>query len=673
MSIIPGCGIVDRAFYSKGKPRKSKFDEEWTVEKEKALAGDMWRSLARMRCNARVEIKDAKETRTGEGKNRKKEHKIRAVEEDGRVRIPRPLTWGTFVIEGDGGRVVVVDKEAEYDSGRPGEREDVLVKEKEHEEKVAKRKARKAEKKEREHEREVQARAAAEAKKQREQEEEEKVRERGRRDNRPREDKHGRRERCQTSSRILTPIPEVDTPEENISRIESPTKFFMTGIKSQQSSPTHRYTTLFARPPSPKTSPPDAWPAPVLSSVKSVPLVISSQSPTALSTTTSFSKSSDSWVEPSSWTQEASAVRLPSSASSERYSDATSSTTTRADPQGYRVAMRSESSENKRLERSLSTRATPVDRSRGGSVDVWRRNDEVEVGVSRKASRSLIKSREASKVRSTDSWKRDVDGVGIRDSRRTSRSPTKSLMGSVSVWIQDDEENSGRSVQSPCKSATSRVTAASWEQMERKGRAPSISSRKSAEADSSAVTPYSWRRQVEEMSDHSTAGSNGTQSRGTSLVASDDRGSDGEPIAEPEEDSRTIKSHSTYRAPTVEEVPDVEDGAQEWDSAWSVKEEAKNADGGEHTGGQWVVESVAGSAEWSGKSGWGGDVEKTTSVEGSAKWDGQADGSRAGGEWEDRSGFDEGNDTWLNSEVGGVKYREAEWRRDAPGGSWRDV
>ena len=177
---------------------------------------------------------------------------------------------------------------------------------------------------------------------------------------------------------------------------------------------------------------------------------------------------------------------------------------------------------------------------------------------------------------------------------------------------------------------------------------------------------------MEEMSDHSTAGSNDSRSRGTSPIPSDYRGSDGEPIAEHEEDTRSMKSHSTYRAPTVEEVPDLEDGAQEWDSAWSVKDQA-DAHGGEHKGGQSGVESVAGSAKWSGKTGWGGDVETTRNVAEGAKWDGKAEDSRAGGEWQDRSGYDEGNDTWLNSEVSGVKYRKAEWRRDAPEGSWRDV
>jgi hypothetical protein len=58
----------------------------------------------------------------------------------------------------------------------------------------------------------------------------------------------------------------------------------------------------------------------------------------------------------------------------------------------------------------------------------------------------------------------------------------------------------------------------------------------------------------------------------------------------------------------VEDAPDSEDGAQEWDSAWSVKDGQKDGDD-ENKGSQAGVEgSIAGSARWSGKTGWGGDV-----------------------------------------------------------------
>ena len=42
-------------------------------------------------------------------------------------------------------------------------------------------------------------------------------------------------------------------------------------------------------------------------------------------------------------------------------------------------------------------------------------------------------------------------------------------------------------------------------------------------------------------------------------------------------------------------------------------------------------------------------------------------------QWRDKSGFEEDNETWLNKEVEGVRYREAEWRGEPPVGSWRDV
>jgi hypothetical protein len=156
-------------------------------------------------------------------------------------------------------------------------------------------------------------------------------------------------------------------------------------------------------------------------------------------------------------------------------------------------------------------------------------------------------------------------------------------------------------------------------------------------------------------------------------VPSDDRGSDGEPVAEQDDDTRSIKSHSTYRAPTVEEAPESEDGGQEWYSAWSVKDSQKDGDGdGDQASQAGPESSVAGSARWSGKTGWGGDVAAPGSVKG-AERNGSAAGSAASGDGKTKSGYEESNDTWLNAEVGGVKYREAAWRRDAPEGLWRDV
>ncbi|KAF2448909.1 hypothetical protein P171DRAFT_518352 [Karstenula rhodostoma CBS 690.94] len=687
MSIIPGCGIVDRAFYNKGKPRKSAY-EEWTVEKEKALAGDMWRSLAKMRSIARVEVREASEVERKEERKKRKERGVGAVGDDGRVRIMKPLTWGTFVIEGSDGRVVVVDKEGEYDSGRIGEREEVVRREREYEEMVARRKAKEEEKIEREREREAKARAVVEARERREREEAEKAKKRA---GQQRKEKHSRRRRHRSSSRLLTPIPEADTPEESATRIVSPTKFFMTGAQSERSSTNYRPTKLSVVPPSPLKSPPGVWPAPQLSPIKSVQPARSTRSPTALSTITPVTKSDDVWVEQPSWAPEASTVRLPSSASSGRYSDATSSTTSGAAPQGYRSPKRSWIPEDKQSECSSSKRATSVRRSKAGSVGTWRDNasrhpilsppkrtasanrsrgrskDTWTEDVDRQPARAISrrrKSREASRTRSKGSWQRDVDGFEPRVSRRASRSPTKSSMASVSAWIQDDSDRFTRSVYSPSKSVTSRVSVSSRNQMEHRGRAPSVRSQKSAGSRTSVVTPYSWRRQVEEMSDHSTAGSNGSRSRRPSPIPSHDRGSDGEAVAGQDEDTRSVKSHSTYRAPTVEDAADSEDGAQEWDSAWSVKDGQKGGDGGGDGESEAGVEgSVAGSGRWSGKTGWGGHVETPGGV---------AEGAE-GSDWKDQSGYDEGNDTWLNSEVGGVKYREAEWRRDAPEGSWRDV
>lgn len=119
--------------------------------------------------------------------------------------------------------------------------------------------------------------------------------------------------------------------------------------------------------------------------------------------------------------------------------------------------------------------------------------------------------------------------------------------------------------------------------------------------------------------------------------------------------------------PTVEDVPDADEdpGAQEWDSAWSAKEETITAE---------KKEGDVGSARWSGKTGWGGDVAppSATGIVSSAAV-GDEDGDADSGNWIDKSGYEEDNETWLNAEVEGVKYREAEWRAEPEPGTWRDV
>lgn len=178
------------------------------------------------------------------------------------------------------------------------------------------------------------------------------------------------------------------------------------------------------------------------------------------------------------------------------------------------------------------------------------------------------------------------------------------------------------------------------------------------------------------MSDHSTVGTVSSSSRVPSPIPSVDSvdlGSDGESTAGGDEDAVSVRSHSTYRAPTVVEVTDEEEGGgQDWDTAWGAKDDEDDRNDGD--GGQKASE--VGSAKWSDKTGWGGDAVREGSVVGGSGRNVSAKGSTVGaggGEGKDKSGYEEKNETWLNAEVDGVKYREAEWRTSPTKGSWKDV
>ncbi|KAF1928358.1 uncharacterized protein M421DRAFT_5409 [Didymella exigua CBS 183.55] len=103
----PGFGRVDAKFYEAPK-RRGKGSGAWNDDIARAVGGDIHRSLARMKGVAGVQVKRSETSVRGE-----KEHRERR----GVVSVPAPLKWGTFVIKGDDGRVVVIDDRGEYDSG----------------------------------------------------------------------------------------------------------------------------------------------------------------------------------------------------------------------------------------------------------------------------------------------------------------------------------------------------------------------------------------------------------------------------------------------------------------------------------------------------------------------------------------------------------------------------
>lgn len=160
----------------------------------------------------------------------------------------------------------------------------------------------------------------------------------------------------------------------------------------------------------------------------------------------------------------------------------------------------------------------------------------------------------------------------------------------------------------------------------------------------STVQPYSWRRDEEDESTHSTTGS----IEPGSVFASDTE--PGMWQKDDEEaglwvdngDAKSVKSTtSTYHRPTVEDVPETsEEEAQEWPTSTEHVSEWSSTAAGDFN---------LGAAE--------GAVEQPCT------WNGSQHGSS--GKWTSKkadSGYEEDNETWLNTEVGGVKFREAVWR-----------
>ncbi|KAJ4373724.1 hypothetical protein N0V86_007867 [Didymella sp. IMI 355093] len=107
-SSTPGFGAVNARFY-KHKKRRDKDGGVWNDDIARAVGGDIHRSLAKMKRLAGVEVKRAELD--------SKEEKRRRDKRRGIVSVPAPLKWGTFVIKGDDGRVVIIDDRGEHDSG----------------------------------------------------------------------------------------------------------------------------------------------------------------------------------------------------------------------------------------------------------------------------------------------------------------------------------------------------------------------------------------------------------------------------------------------------------------------------------------------------------------------------------------------------------------------------
>jgi hypothetical protein len=105
-----GFGRLNPRFYQQRVRRPDSHGGVWDAHIGRAVGGDIGRSLARLRGVADVDVDVC-------DKDKKRVKNVETV----RVLVPR--RWGEFVIKGDDGRVVIVGKEGEFDSGAMDERE----------------------------------------------------------------------------------------------------------------------------------------------------------------------------------------------------------------------------------------------------------------------------------------------------------------------------------------------------------------------------------------------------------------------------------------------------------------------------------------------------------------------------------------------------------------------
>ncbi|CAE7185966.1 hypothetical protein PTNB73_06451 [Pyrenophora teres f. teres] len=114
----PGFGTIDKRFYKQKKRQEPKPGHEtiWNEHVQKAVTGDVQRNLDKMRGLGGIQVKKRHDDRGGDGKGNEGGDKKEET-----VTMPAPPQWGTFVIRADDGRVIIVDKDGDFDSGPPVE------------------------------------------------------------------------------------------------------------------------------------------------------------------------------------------------------------------------------------------------------------------------------------------------------------------------------------------------------------------------------------------------------------------------------------------------------------------------------------------------------------------------------------------------------------------------
>ena len=98
---IPGFGLTNSKFYEHRGRRAD--NAVWNHNVQKAISGDVYRNLTKMRNLAALEVKQ---------KDNKTEQREKTT-----VTVMKPPKWDTFVIKAEHGRIIIVDHDGEFDSG----------------------------------------------------------------------------------------------------------------------------------------------------------------------------------------------------------------------------------------------------------------------------------------------------------------------------------------------------------------------------------------------------------------------------------------------------------------------------------------------------------------------------------------------------------------------------
>jgi len=373
--------------------------------------------------------------------------------------------------------------------------------------------------------------------------------------------------------------------ELTITGVSPTTNFFATGTHAGWSPVPSFKTPIY----NPSTSPvqhlPGAFPSPELSPMQRAPSAMKS-----LPALTSATRSKGSWGGERAWGKTAAALELPRSGYSSGYPNATSSAPS---------AARTEDSREK--------------------VKRWQMDMDIK---SSRASSKRGSVRSHSRAGSNTSWKRDVDAFNANILSRPPPPMSQSSTESVVGWKMDAEEQRAQRDESPHR-------ASAWG------------------ASKPDAMLYSWRRGVEELSTYSTNGTDMSTSRAPPEEGTKDSWKEDQKAWHYDEDNRSVKSQSTYRAPGVEDATSTPEEMREELIGWGIESNGNESEKTREEENQADGEGARGSKA------------------GSVKWNEQE--SKVG--W-NKNGFDEDDDAWFNAEVGGIRYREAEWRRT---GSWRDV